>query len=65
MPYVTDAGTIFNIALGGGNITTQHRVCIDDIVLEKIDESDMPTVDEPQQPVNTNLLTNGDFEQGS
>ena len=65
MPYDTDAGTIFNIALGGGNITTQHQVCIDDIVLEKIDESDMSTVDEPQQPVNTNLLTNGDFEQGS
>ncbi|MDD7178502.1 MAG: carbohydrate binding domain-containing protein, partial [Lachnospiraceae bacterium] len=65
MPYDTDEGTIFNIALGGGKITTQHRVCIDDIVLEKIDESQMPAVEEPQQPVNTNLLTNGDFVNGS
>lgn len=65
MPYDTDDGTIFNIALGGGSITTQHRVCIDDIVLEKIDESQMPAVEEPQQPVNTNLLTNGDFAKGN
>ncbi|MBP3325438.1 MAG: carbohydrate binding domain-containing protein [Coprococcus sp.] len=62
MKEVTDAGSIFNIALGGGKNKTQHRVCIDNIVLEKIDESEMPK--EPEQQTGTNLLTNGDFSNG-
>lgn len=45
----TDEGSIFNIALGGGDIKGQHRVCIDNIVLEKIDESEMPKEPEGTQ----------------
>ena len=36
----TDPDTIFNIAMGaidGQQIKEQHRICIDDIVLEKIE----------------------------
>ena len=36
----TDLETIFNIAMGavgGKQITQQHRICMDDIVLEKIE----------------------------
>ena len=49
MAYGTDTGSIFNIALGGGDIKDQHRVCIDNIVLEKIDESEMPKEPEGTQ----------------
>ena len=38
----TDLETIFNIAMGavgGKQITQQHRICMDDIVLEKIDQA--------------------------
>lgn len=60
MTEETDDGTIFNIAMGGGNITQQHRICIDDIVLEEIDESDL----EPEVR-GDNLLKNGDFSNGT
>lgn len=52
----TDTGSIFNIALGGNNITTQHRVCIDNISLVK---TEAPA--EEEEPEGTNLLKNGDF----
>lgn len=45
----TDEGSIFNIALGGKDIKDQHRVCIDNIVLEKINESEMPKEPEGTQ----------------
>lgn len=52
MAYDTDDGSIFNIAMGavgGTQITEQHRICIDNIVLEKIDE---PEIEEKPQGVN-------------
>ena len=55
----TDTGSIFNIALGGSNITTQHRVCIDNISLVK---TEAPA--EEEEPEGTNLLKNGDFSDG-
>ena len=53
-----DPGTIFNIAMGavgGKQIKEQHRICIDDIVLEKI---------EAPEVTSTNLLQNADFSNG-
>ena len=55
----TDTGCIFNIALGGGSNTTQHRVCIDNISLVK---TEAPK--EEEEPAGTNLLKNGDFSDG-
>lgn len=55
----TDTGCIFNIALGGGSNTTQHRVCIDNISLVK---TEAPK--EEEEPEGTNLLKNGDFSNG-
>lgn len=55
----TDTGCIFNIALGGGSNTTQHRVCIDNISLVK---TEAPK--EEEKPEGTNLLKNGDFSNG-
>ena len=55
----TDPGTIFNIAMGavgGTQITEQHRICIDDIVLEKIDALEI----KPEE-AGKNLLKNADF----
>lgn len=60
MTEVTDDGTIFNIAMGGGNITQQHRICIDDIVLEEIDESEL----EPEVR-GDNLLKNTTFSDNA
>lgn len=60
MPEETDDGTIFNIAMGGGNITQQHRICIDDIVLEEIDESEL----EPEVR-GDNLLKNTTFSDNA
>ena len=59
MNFDTDEGSIFNIALGGGNITDQHRICIDNISLEEIDESEMPSV--PTTEAGENLIKNADF----
>lgn len=58
MTEASDAGTIFNIAMGavgGTQIKEQHRICIDDIVLEKI---------EAPEVTSTNLLQNADFSNG-
>lgn len=57
----TDEESIFNIALGAGGengsaITDQHRICIDNIVLEK---TSAPEID---VPVGKNLITNSEFE---
>lgn len=57
----TDAESIFNIALGAGGengaaITDQHRICIDNIILEK---TSAPEID---VPVGKNLITNPEFE---
>lgn len=55
----TDPDTIFNIAMGavgGKQIKVQHRICIDDIVLEKIKAPEM----KPEE-AGKNLLKNGDF----
>ena len=60
MTEETDDGTIFNIAMGGGNITQQHRICIDDIVLEEIDESEL----EPEIR-GDNLLKNTTFSDNA
>lgn len=60
MTEETDDGTIFNIAMGGGNITQQHRICIDDIVLEEIDESEL----EPEVR-GDNLLKNTTFSDNA
>lgn len=53
-----DPGTVFNIAMGAVGETPikgQHRICIDDIVLEKI---------EAPEVTSTNLLQNADFSNG-
>lgn len=55
----TDPETIFNIAMGAVSkkqITQQHRICIDDIVLKKIEAPEI----KPEE-TGKNLLTNGDF----
>lgn len=55
----TDPETIFNIAMGavdGKQIAQQHRICIDDIVLKKIEAPEI----KPEE-TGKNLLTNGDF----
>lgn len=59
----TDPETIFNIAMGavgGEQITQQHRICMDDIVLEKIEAPEI----KPEE-TGKNLLTNGDFSDGT
>ena len=59
----TDTGSIFNIAMGNVDkqITTQHRICIDDISLEKIEE---PEDVFPDIPAGTNLVQEADFAKG-
>ena len=63
MKYDTDTGSIFNIAMGNVDkqITTQHRICIDDISLEKIEE---PEDVFPDIPAGTNLVQEADFAKG-
>ncbi len=59
----TDPKALLSIsmgAVGGKPITEKHRICIDNINLEKIDA---PDIDE--QPVGENLLVNSDFSSGS
>lgn len=47
-------------AVGGEVITTQHRVCIDDISLVKIDAPESPVVE-----AGVNILKNADFADNS
>jgi beta-glucanase (GH16 family) len=56
----TDSQSIFNIALGGKNITNQHRVCIDNIVLE---ETEAPEIETPEN--GKEMLKNADFSAGT
>ena len=56
----TDTQSVFNIALGGGDITDQHRVCVDNIVLEETEEPEIETPEAGQE-----LLKNGNFADGA
>lgn len=59
----TDPDTIFNIAMGaidGQQIKEQHRICIDDIVLEKMEAPEI----KPEE-TSKNLLVNGEFSDGT
>ena len=61
----SDDGAIFNVAMGaveGARITNQHRICIDNIVLEEIEEPE--NIIQPK-PYNEELITNGGFTDGS
>ena len=70
MSYDTDTAAIFNIAMGavgGKQIQQQHRICIDNINLEEIDESEMPKnvnmLDQMRSVVNDGTTFNdGEFE---
>ena len=69
MSYDTDTAAIFNIAMGavgGKQIQEQHRICIDNINLEEIDESEMPKnvnmLDQMRSVVNDGTTFNdGEF----
>lgn len=59
----TDPKAVLSISMGavdGKQITEKHRICIDNINLEKIDAPDIS-----EQPVGENLLVNGDFSSGN
>ena len=58
----TDLKSVLSISMGavdGVQITQKHRICIDNIVLEK---TEAPV--EPEVPAGENLLKNGDFSSG-
>ncbi len=64
MNYDTDEGSIFNIAMGKvgeTRITNQHRICIDNISLTKIEE---PEDVSPDIPAGKNLIKNSNFADG-
>ena len=53
-------------AVGGVQITDQHRIFIDDIELVEVDESEMPAEEEiPSVEPGLNMVGNGDFENGT
>ena len=59
----TDPKALLSISLGavgGKQITEKHRICIDNINLEKIDAPDIG-----EQPAGENLLVNSDFSSGN
>ena len=59
----TDPKAVLSISMGavdGIQITEKHRVCIDNINLEKIDAPDIS-----EQPAGENLLVNSDFASGN
>lgn len=62
MKSATDPEAFLSICLGKIDelITTQHRICIDDISLEKTDAPEQPV-----SPAGVNLLTNPDFSDSS
>ncbi|MBQ2117355.1 MAG: carbohydrate binding domain-containing protein, partial [Lachnospiraceae bacterium] len=64
MTEPTDEDVILSISMGafGEPITTKHFVRIDNIVLEEIDESELPQV--KPTPEGENLIKNGDFANG-
>ena len=59
----TDPKAVLSISMGavdGNQITENHRICIDNINLEKIDAPDIG-----EQPAGENLLVNSDFASGN
>ncbi len=62
MAHDTDTGAILSISMGAVDrqITKQHRICIDNISLEKIDAPEVPEI-----VAGENLLKNGDFANGA
>lgn len=63
MKNETDLKSILSIsmgAVGGTQIKEAHRICIDNINLEKIDAPEVP-----EQPAGENMLKNGNFSLGS
>ncbi len=63
MKNETDTKAVLSISMGavdGTQITEKHRICIDNINLEKIDAPK-----QPEQPTDVNMLKNGDFSSGS
>lgn len=59
----TDPKAVLSISMGavdGIQITEKHRICIDNINLEKIDAPDIG-----EQPAGENLLVNSDFASGN
>ena len=59
----TDPKAVLSISMGAVDeiqITKNHRICIDNINLEKIDAPDIG-----EQPVGENLLVNSDFASGN
>ncbi len=68
MNDTSDERARFDVEFGkvDGRITQQHTVCIDDIALVEIDESEMPQEDPiVPAPYGVNLLTNASFENNS
>ena len=64
MKHDTDLKSVLSIsmgAVGGTQITNQHRICIDNIKLEKIDA---PEQKPEEVPLNENLLINPNFADG-
>ncbi len=60
----TDPLSVFNVAMGavgGRRITEQHRICVDNILLEKIAG---PGAEAKEEPADTGLLKNGSFADG-
>ncbi len=66
MKYDTDLESILSISMGavdGTRISTQHRICIDNISLEAVAEPELP--DTPTIEVGTEMLKNGSFADGT
>lgn len=64
MTEETDPAAVFNIAMGavaGVQIDRQHRICVDNVVLEEIDQ--LTETLEPK-PVGEELISNGSFADG-
>lgn len=62
MKNETDLRSILSIsmgAVGGIQITERHRICIDNINLEKVEAPETP-----EQPLGENILKNSDFAAG-
>lgn len=62
MTAATDQTAFLSVCLAkvDEQITTQHRVCIDNIVLEEVEAP----ASEPPTPVGGNMLKNGNFADG-
>lgn len=62
MKNETDLKSILSISMGAVDkvqISEKHRICIDNISLEKIDAPEIP-----EQPIGENMLKNSDFSKG-